>query len=160
MNTDNKLQKIIKLLKDKIFFIWISFITNEEKKFNFIYKNKYVLFYSDNEQISRVFLNLIKNSIESIQEKYQKEQDIAKKITIELIDESDYIEIIITDDGIGFSEDIVNKLLKPYFTTKAKGSGLGLSIVNKIVTDHDGILELGNNDLKGAYVKIIFNNLK
>tara|TARA_B110000305_G_C19254612_1_gene546453 strand:- start:204 stop:914 length:711 start_codon:yes stop_codon:yes gene_type:complete len=41
MNTDNKLQKIIKLLKDKIFFIWISFITNEEKKFNFIYKNKY-----------------------------------------------------------------------------------------------------------------------
>ena len=126
---------------------------------NFIYKNKYVLFYSDNEQISRVFLNLIKNSIESIQEKYQKEQDIAKKITIELIDESDYIEIIITDDGIGFSEDIVNKLLKPYFTTKAKGSGLGLSIVNKIITDHDGILELGNNDLKGAYVKIIFNNL-
>ena len=42
---------------------------------------------------------------------------------------------------------------------KTGGTGLGLSIVNKIVTDHDGILELGNNELKGAYVKIIFNNL-
>ena len=41
MNTDNKFQKIIKLLKDKILFIWISLIKDEEKKFNFIYKNKY-----------------------------------------------------------------------------------------------------------------------
>ena len=122
---------------------------------NFIYKNKYVLFYSDNEQISRVFLNLIKNSIESIQEKYQKEQDIAKKITIELIDESDYIEIIITDDGIGFSEDIVNKLLKPYFTTKAKGSGLGLSIVNKIINDHNGTIKFIPQKI-GAKIKIKF----
>jgi len=122
---------------------------------NFIYKNKYVLFYSDNEQISRVFLNLIKNSIESIQEKYQKEQDIAKKITIELIDESDYIEIIITDDGIGFSEDIVNKLLKPYFTTKAKGSGLGLSIVNKIINDHNGTIKFIHQKI-GAKIKIKF----
>ena len=41
MNTDNKLQKLIKLLKDKISFIRISLIKDEEKKFNFIYKNKY-----------------------------------------------------------------------------------------------------------------------
>ena len=41
MNTNNKLEIECLLLKDKIFFIWISFITNEEKKFNFIYKNKY-----------------------------------------------------------------------------------------------------------------------
>ena len=41
MSTSNKFQKIIRLLKDKIAFIWISLIRDEEKKFNFIYKNKY-----------------------------------------------------------------------------------------------------------------------
>ena len=84
----------------------------------------------DSEQISRVFFNLIKNSIESIQEKFKKKGDFAKFIDIEIMDKSDYIAINITDNGTGFSTDIIKNITKPYFTTKPKGSGLGLSIVN------------------------------
>ena len=96
---------------------------------NFEYKKEKIMFNCDSEQISRVFFNLIKNSIESIQEKHFKNPDFAKKIDIVIINKSDYIEIIIIDNGTGFSEKNLKNILKPYFTTKSKGSGLGLSII-------------------------------
>ena len=94
----------------------------------------------DSDQVARVFLNLIKNSIEGIQEKLKKNGEFTKIIDIEIIDKSDYITINITDNGIGFSTDNIKNIIKPYFTTKPKGTGLGLSIVNKIINDHNGSL--------------------
>jgi two-component system, NtrC family, nitrogen regulation sensor histidine kinase NtrY len=99
-----------------------------------------IFFNSDSEQISRVFFNLIKNSIESIQEKHEDNPNFKRKIDIEINDNNDYIEFIIIDNGKGFkniSTDIKN-ILNPYFTTKIKGTGLGLAIVNKIINDHNG----------------------
>ena len=97
---------------------------------------------SDPEQLSRVFFNLIKNSIESIQQKSEKSPDFDKKISIELNDFDDHIQLIINDNGIGFGvlENKIKDILNPYFTTKKNGTGLGLSIVNKIVNDHNGKL--------------------
>ena len=66
-------------------------------------ENKY-LFTCDSEQISRVFFNLVKNSIESIQEKSSKSPDFTKKIDIVIESKNDYISLTITDDGIGFSD--------------------------------------------------------
>ena len=121
-------------------------------------KNKDVIFLnSDKEQISRVFLNLIKNSIESIQEKQQKSPNLKKKISIELIDEDNHINIIINDTGIGFDnlKNDIKDILNPYFTTKKNGTGLGLSIVNKIINDHNGKIDFNSTD-EGAEIKIIF----
>ncbi len=106
--------------------------------FNFKHPNKDAWFICDYEQINRVFFNLIKNSIESIQERASKHADFTKKIDIEITSKNDYITIKIIDNGTGFSEENLNNILKPYFTTKSKGTGLGLSIVNKIISDHDG----------------------
>ena len=61
-----------------------------------------IILLSDYEQISRVFFNLIKNSIESIQEKANKSKDFNKKIDIEINKINDYINIIIIDNGLGF----------------------------------------------------------
>ena len=66
----------------------------------------------------------------------------------------DYIIIEITDNGLGFTSNKIKDLIKPYFTTKEKGSGLGLSIVNKIISDHNGSINF-NSQKKGAKVKII-----
>ena len=107
----------------------------------------------DYEQMNRVFLNLIKNSIESIQEKYNKSPNFVKKIDIEITNKNDYIETIITDNGIGFSEENIKNILKPYFTTKRKGSGLGLSIVNKIINDHNGTIKFDQKKI-GAKITI------
>ena len=125
-------------------------------KINFICSNEKIFFLSDYEQLSRVFLNLIKNSIESIHEKVRKTSNINKIIDIEIIEIRDYITINIIDDGVGFSNIDTKKLIKPYFTTKQKGTGLGLSIVNKIINDHNGSIEFINTQ-NGAKVKIILN---
>ena len=120
---------------------------------NFEYKKEKIMFNCDIEQISRVFFNLIKNSIESIQEKHFKNPDFAKKIDIVIINKSDYIEIIIIDNGTGFSEKNLKNILKPYFTTKSKGSGLGLSIVNKIINDHEGTIKFKQQNV-GAKITV------
>ena len=99
----------------------------------------------DNEQISRVIFNLIKNSIESIQEKALKIGNFDKKISIEIKRINNYIAINIFDNGIGFSIKTTKELIKPYYTTKKKGSGLGLSIVNKIINDHNGTIQFNSN---------------
>ena len=121
---------------------------------NFNLKNQKSLFFMfDNEQISRVFFNLIKNSIESIQEKSSKSTDFDKIIDIEIIERKDYISINLSDAGIGFLKKNAKQLIKPYFTTKEKGSGLGLSIVNKIINDHDGNIQFMNSKI-GAKIEI------
>ena len=110
---------------------------------------------ADSEQINRVFINLIKNSIESLNEKRQKGTDFDKKIIIEINEINDYIEILIIDNGIGFKNKNLSEVSKPYFTTKKNGSGLGLSIVVKIINDHNGTIDFLDYD-KGAKIKLTF----
>ena len=123
-------------------------------KINFdLKKYKNIKIICDYEQISRVILNLIKNSIESIREKAQKIKIFDKIIDIEIIRRSDYIVIEISDNGVGFRDQQIKELIRPYYTTKQKGSGLGLSIVNKIINDHNGSIKF--NSIKvGAKVQI------
>ena len=112
----------------------------------------------DYEQISRVIFNLIKNSIESIQEKSLKTKVFDKIINIEIKTISDYIIIEIIDNGLGFSSKETKKLIKPYYTTKQKGTGLGLSIVNKIISDHNSTILFNSID-GGAKVEINIPNI-
>ena len=119
--------------------------------------NQNIFFNCDKEQLSRVFFNLIKNSIESIHQKSEKVSNFNKNISIELNETDDHISLVIDDTGIGFKnlDTNIKNILNPYFTTKQKGTGLGLSIVNKIINDHNGNIEfLPKND--GAKIKIIF----
>ena len=108
----------------------------------------------DNEQFNRLFFNLIKNSVESIQEKVKKDNKISKNIDIEIIQRRDYININLFDTGIGFRDKKTKDLIKPYFTTKKKGTGLGLSIVDKIISDHNGSIKFLNHK-NGAKIQII-----
>ena len=124
---------------------------------NLISETEMIIFNCDREQLGRVFLNLIKNSIESIQEKSKKMSNFSKNIAIELKENDSHINLTINDTGIGFKNISPNikDIMNPYFTTKQKGTGLGLSIVNKIINDHSGNIEFISKD-KGAEVKILF----
>ena len=125
------------------------------KLINHLSNNNNVNF--DYEQFNRLFFNLIKNSIDSIQEKAQKGNKIDKNIDIEIRERRDYIIINILDTGIGFKNKTTKDLIKPYFTTKEKGTGLGLSIVDKIVSDHNGSINFLNQN-NGAKIQIIIPN--
>ncbi len=137
----------IKLVNEIDKSIQIEFTKNLEK----------IVLNSDKEQISRVFFNLIKNSIESIQQKAEKDSKSNKKVTIELSEIDDHIYIVIVDSGIGFSKvsSNIKDILNPYFTTKKNGTGLGLSIVNKIISDHNGKIDFVPIS-DGAKIKIDF----
>ena len=124
--------------------------------FNFIKENSTNFINGDEEQLNRTFVNLIKNSIESINEKKIKNDDFKGKIDVEIKDDSDYIYITIIDNGLGFSQVDKIKMLSPYYTTKKKGTGLGLAIVTKIINDHDGTI-LFNSIKDGAKIEIILS---
>ena len=141
----------IKLLKETNKKIMINLNNNDNK----------ILFICDNEQLSRVFFNLIKNSIESINEKYINNPNFISKIDIEVLNKIDYIEFIIIDNGKGFEgfSNNIKDILNPYFTTKKKGSGLGLSIVNKIINDHNGTINfIPLNEGAKIIIKFIKND--
>ena len=143
----NELNKIIKdsinLMKTNDKDIVINFNTEEVHYVN-----------SDTEQLNRVFINLLKNSIESLKEKHQKTGNFKKKIDVEIQLINDYISIVVQDNGTGFTNNDLKTLSKPYFTTKKEGSGLGLSIVEKILNDHNGFIEFISQK-EGAKIKIL-----
>ena len=116
--------------------------------------SKEVVLKFDNEQLNRLFFNLIKNSVESIQEKVKKDSKTDKNIDIEIRQRRDYININIVDTGTGFKNKKTKDIIKPYFTTKEKGTGLGLSIVDKIISDHEGSIKFLNHK-NGAKIQII-----
>ena len=115
---------------------------------------KSVIISFDNEQFSRLFFNLIKNSIESINEKVKKTNNSLKNIDIEINQRRDYITVNLIDTGEGFKDKKTRDIIKPYYTTKEKGTGLGLSIVDKIINDHNGSIKFLNTN-NGAKVQII-----
>ena len=126
-------------------------------EFNFNQNKPDIFLNSDNEQLSRVFFNLIKNSIESIQDKLLNNVNFKGKIDIILNDNISNIDFTIVDNGVGFDifEDNIKNILNPYFTTKKKGTGLGLAIVNKTINDHNGVINFISIN-NGAKIQIKF----
>ena len=126
-----------------------------EKNITFTLSNQssYTYIKGDEEQLNRVFINLIKNSIESINEKKLKNAIFKGKINVEIKEDSDYIYVNIIDNGVGFDLVDKNKMLTPYFTTKTKGTGLGLAIVTKVISDHKSTI-IFNSIKNGAKVEI------
>jgi len=116
-----------------------------------------IILNSDGEQLSRVFFNLIKNSIESIQDKKLDNINFKGIIDITLNDNTSDMDFVIVDNGLGFGAFTGNlkDILNPYFTTKKKGTGLGLAIVNKIINDHNGKIDFIPIE-DGAQIEIIF----
>ena len=145
---------IILLIDDNINLLKIL---DQNIDIKFHSNKKRAMFNSDYEQLSRVFFNLIKNSIESIQEKALQAKNLKGNINIEIIDNNDYMELSVVDNGMGFVniKDNIKNILNPYFTTKKKGVGLGLAIVNKIINDHNGSIKFIRLD-NGAKIQILF----
>ena len=128
-------------------------LSETNMKFNLSQKKSSLKINGDEEQLNRVFLNLFKNSIESINEKKIKNTDFKGKITVDIEDDSDYIYVTITDNGVGFEQVDKTKMVTPYFTTKKKGTGLGLAIVTKTISDHNYSI-LFDSVKEGAKVEI------
>jgi len=104
----------------------------------------------DKDAMSRVLINLIKNAIEA------KKDSLPLNIKIKSILKSKerLVQLIITDNGNGFPEDIIDHIFEPYITTKEKSGGLGLAIVQNIIEQHDGQIFASNIKPHGARITI------
>ncbi len=106
-------------------------------------------------QMSQVLMNLLQNAINAIKESGNTLQQ--SKIKLRLYEKNLLLYVAIDDNGPGFPEQGMAKLMEPYYTTRERGTGLGLAIVSKIVSDHNGRIELMRSlDLGGASVVLSF----
>ena len=83
-----------------------------------------------------------------------KTMTAGKKIVVTSSVKGDGIILTVSDSGPGIAAEIKNKIFDPYFTTKSDGTGIGLSISHRIVTDHGGTIAVSDSDLGGAEFRI------
>ena len=145
---------IIDVLNNSVDFIKMT----SKNKINIITDHKKLIINGDSEQLNRVFINLIKNSEEAFTDKLKKTPSFKGKIDIEIVSNNDYIMIKFNDNGTGIPD--TKKVMTPYYTTKTKGTGLGLPIVSKIINEHSGDFSIKNiKDGKGVNIEISFPNI-
>lgn len=98
------------------------------------------------ENFSRVILNLCKNAFDAMREKQQfgENKTYLPQLVIRTLDENNKVIVEIEDNGPGVPEEIREKMMQPFFTTKkgTEGTGLGLSISQEIIKSHGGVLEI------------------
>ena len=121
----------------------------------------------DPTQLRQVIHNLLQNAQDASLESHHAKQLI--EISTELVEIHDAdqnraaVRMTISDSGPGFQAKILARAFEPYITTKAKGTGLGLAVVKKIIDDHGAKIEIRNrkqgDELLGAQVSILFINL-
>ena len=103
------------------------------------------LCYGDNHLMGQVVLNLLNNAARAL-EKTGGE----KKIRVASFTRKGRVSVSVADSGPGIPKDIEEKVFDPFFTTSADGSGIGLSISQRIVTDHSGTITIGRSAWGGA----------
>jgi signal transduction histidine kinase len=102
----------------------------------------------DKTQMTQVFINLFENAISAVADKGEIRIDVAER-------KEKQVEIIFADNGSGISSENLKRIFNLYFTTKSKGSGIGLSVVQKIISEHNGLISVQSEPGKGTIFTII-----
>lgn len=104
----------------------------------------FIIWHCDSHQMSQVLTNLLQNAVNAIREREDPNkptQDVGA-IVVDLALQENRLFIVIEDNGPGFPVEKRERLFEPYYTTRTKGTGLGMSIVLRIVSEHTGTMEL------------------
>lgn len=102
----------------------------------------------DEKYLKQALLNIVKNAISAMPD--------GGTLTVSTQLKGDTVELRITDTGVGMSDEILNKIFEPYFTTKDFGSGIGLTLVYKVVKEHMGDITVTSQEGKGSTFAISF----
>jgi len=116
---------------------------------------------ADHNRLEQVFVNLVSNAIDAIDEKTEhpgEAVDNQRRIRIRSYGSGDRVVAEVADTGVGIPEDVRGKLFEPFFTTKkvGKGTGLGTSISYGIVQGYDGTIEIESRPGEGAAFRLTF----
>ncbi|WP_293443045.1 ATP-binding protein [Persephonella sp.] len=107
-------------------------------------------FYFDKNLMKQVIFNLVLNSIDALKEKRSKNKYIKVRTEYIKMKEKEIARLVIEDNGSGIPKENRDKIFQPFFTTKPKGTGLGLPMVYKIVFSHNGGISIESEEGKGT----------
>lgn len=125
-------------LKDLVNNVYMHLMSKlNEKNLVFVNKVENMKVDADEDKLRQVFINLIDNSIEAV------ERNGIIEISSLINYDNDVVSIFVKDNGSGIDSDV--KLFEPFFTTKASGTGLGLSVAQKIIEQHKGYFNLATS---------------
>lgn len=134
-------------LAARVIDLSLSALTAAGAEAEFVEKTEDVLLYADENQISQILINLVKNAI----------QAGAKHILISAeLDKKDNAVINVSNDGHPISAASQEEIFIPFFTTKPDGSGIGLSLSRQIMRMHGGTLRLSRSDAEATVFTLIF----
>jgi two-component system sensor histidine kinase HydH len=129
----------------------IKFLAPQIKEEGYIIKKHYdddlPEINADADMLYQAFLNILINAMQAMPE--------GGIIYVKLSAENNAVTILFEDEGEGIPEDIMDKIWDPFFTTKAKGTGLGLGIVRNIIESHEGNVIIGTRPNTGTFVKVL-----
>ena len=117
----------------------------------------------DPDQVQQVFLNLIFNAIQAMPEGGTLRLFASSKwISKEGLEDGErqYVEICVEDSGIGMEKEVVQNIFNPFYTTKNMGTGLGLTVSQGIVQDHDGWIDVESEIGKGSVFRVYLPSLQ
>jgi len=128
----------------------ITFLESQIKEKGYIidkhYDNNLPEITADSDMLYQAFLNILINAMQAMPQR--------GKINVQICSSDNEVEIFFEDQGEGIAEDIMEKIWDPFFTTKAKGTGLGLGIVKNIIESHGGSVQIRNRSVSGARVTV------
>ena len=113
-----------------------------------LYNSKALNILCEENKIKQAFINIIMNSIEAMPK--------GGSITVKTEDIDNAIEISIKDTGTGIAEEHIKRLFDPFYTTKEKGTGLGLFVVHQIIRNNKGLIAIDSRADDGTTVKVRF----
>jgi len=105
-----------------------------------------VMIRGDRSKLYQVFDNILSNAIDAL--------GPAGTVGLRVVGQNGHVRVECRDDGHGIPEEIRDKLFDPFFTTRPKGIGLGLSIAYEIVQAHEGTTEITSSSIKGTIVTV------
>lgn len=113
---------------------------------------------AEHNRLEQVFINLVSNAVDAMDEKCEKTGGGEKRLRIESKGENGRVVVCVSDTGTGMSEELRRKIMEPFFTTKkvGKGTGLGVSISYGIVRDYDGEIDIESEVGKGTTFRLSF----
>lgn len=155
VNATLELKNPAKLIHGFVDFFGAEFEENNiQLEFNQDDKNARIML--DEKLLREIITNLSQNSLAAIKARKENEPEHEGKFKISCVARDNKYLIAVSDNGCGMSEHTVSKIFEPYFTTKATGTGLGMTMVYKIVKEFSGEIQVESEEGKGTAFKMVF----
>ncbi|SFH72333.1 amino acid-binding domain sensor histidine kinase [Tindallia magadiensis] len=120
-----------------------------------------LLVYADRDQIKQVLVNFMLNGMEAMEAKERREEsEEILTMTIRGMETDEFIEVLISDEGVGLNQTEINMMMEPFYTTKKGGTGLGLTLSKKYIEENNGHVYFESIKGEGTTVHLQFERMK